>query len=196
VARLETGHTPSRKHPEYWGGDVPWIGIQDARENHGHRISETRQHTNDLGLRNSAARLLPEGTVCLSRTASVGYVVIMDRPMATSQDFVNWVCSEALVPDFLLYALLAEGQSIRRFGRGTTHTTIYFPEVKALHICLPSVAEQQEIVRRVEHLLGMADNLTRRIETTSRRVAGSLQSVLAQAFRGELLATSSGSPKS
>jgi type I restriction enzyme S subunit len=51
-----------------------------------------------LGLENSAARLLPANTVCLSRTASVGYVVIMGKPMATSQDFVNWVCSEAIEP--------------------------------------------------------------------------------------------------
>ncbi|HEU5407680.1 MAG TPA: restriction endonuclease subunit S, partial [Nitrospira sp.] len=28
LARLESGHTPSRKHQEYWGGVIPWIGIQ------------------------------------------------------------------------------------------------------------------------------------------------------------------------
>jgi restriction endonuclease S subunit len=27
VARLESGHTPSRKHPEYWNGHVPWVGL-------------------------------------------------------------------------------------------------------------------------------------------------------------------------
>ncbi|MFG6104506.1 restriction endonuclease subunit S [Leptothoe sp. EHU-05/26/07-4] len=80
IARLESGHTPSRKHPEYWGGDIPWIGIQDARENHGQRITSTFQYTNELGLENSAARLLPRGTVCLSRTASVGYALIMGKP--------------------------------------------------------------------------------------------------------------------
>jgi type I restriction enzyme S subunit len=25
---MESGHTPSRRHPEYWGGDVPWVGIR------------------------------------------------------------------------------------------------------------------------------------------------------------------------
>lgn len=37
VARLETGHTPSRGHPENWGGDIPWIGIRDATANQGHQ---------------------------------------------------------------------------------------------------------------------------------------------------------------
>lgn len=186
VARLESGHTPSRKHPEYWNGPIPWVGIQDAREHDGCRIFDTRQHVSDLGLQNSAARLLPANTVCLSRTASVGYVFIMGRPMATSQDFVNWICSEALLPDFLLYAIQAEGEAIRNFGRGTTHTTIYFPEVKALHICLPPINEQREIIRRVAELHEATDRLMAQVTAATLRVDRSPQAVLAKAFRGEL----------
>jgi type I restriction enzyme, S subunit len=138
LARLESGHTPSRKKPEYWGGDIPWIGIRDATENHGRVISDTAQHTNELGIANSSARVLPAHSVCLSRTASVGYVIAMGRPMATSQDFVNWVCSDDdLDWRFLMYVLLAERESFLRFASGTTHQTIYYPEVKAFHICLP-----------------------------------------------------------
>ena len=48
----------------------------------------------------------PRGTVCLSRTASVGFVAIMAKPMATSQDFANWVCGEDVDPDYLMYALI------------------------------------------------------------------------------------------
>jgi len=146
VARLESGHTPSRKHPEYWDGDVPWIGIKDATQNDGHRLNDTLQTTTQLGIENSSARVLPTDTVCLSRTASVGYVVVMGRPMATSQDFVNWVCDpERLDWRFLGWTLLSERQSLRRWAHGTTHQTIYFPEVKAFHIKLPSVAEQHAI---------------------------------------------------
>jgi type I restriction enzyme S subunit len=146
IARLESGHTPSRKHPEYWGGAIPWISIQDAREAHGRRIDSTLEHTNDVGIANSSARILPKDTVCLSRTASVGYVVVMGRPMATSQDFVNWVCTDQLSPDFLKYVFLAEGKDLLRFASGSVHQTIYFPAAKAFHICHPSAAEQGRIV--------------------------------------------------
>ena len=186
IARLESGHTPSRKHPDYWDGNVSWIGIHDARIHHGGYISKTLQHVTPLGLENSAARLLPPNTVCLSRTASVGYVVIMKSSMATSQDFVNWVCSEALLPKFLMYALMAEGEGIRKFGRGTTHTTIYYPEVKALHICLPPVEEQHEIVRRIEALLVRADAIDREVVAAGRRCERLTQAVLAKAFAGKL----------
>lgn len=146
VARLETGHTPSRRHPEWWGGDIPWIGIRDATSNHGRTIRETAENTNALGIANSSARVLPAETVCLSRTASVGYVVVMGRPMATSQDFVNWVCTKAIDYRFLKYVLLAEKDALLQFASGTTHQTIYFPEVKAFHICLPSPGEQARLV--------------------------------------------------
>jgi restriction endonuclease S subunit len=145
VARLETGHTPSRQHPEYWGGEVPWIGIRDATGNHGQKIFETAQYTNELGIRNSSARILPSNTVCLSRTASVGYVVVMGVPMATSQDFVNWVCGPKLDYRFLKYVLLGERNSFLRFASGTTHQTIYFPEVKAFYVAMPDIGIQRSI---------------------------------------------------
>ncbi len=163
VARLETGHTPSRRHPEYWDGDIPWIGIRDATENHGRTLVDTYQHTNALGIANSSARLLPARTVCLSRTASVGYVVVMGRPMATSQDFVNWVCSDRLDHDFLKYVLLAEHHTFLTFASGTTHQTIYFPEVKAFHLCLPPLDTQHKVVG----ILSAYDDL---IENNNRRV--------------------------
>jgi type I restriction enzyme S subunit len=35
-----------------------------------------------------------------------------------------------------MFALMAEGENIRNFGEGSTHTTIYFPEIRVFHICL------------------------------------------------------------
>ncbi len=187
IARQETGHTPSRSHPEWWEGNIPWIGIKDAGAHHGMVIEETIQTTNEEGLANSAARLLPAGTVCLSRTASVGYVTIMGKPMATSQDFVTWTCTGALVPRFLMYALMAEGDDIREFGKGTTHTTIYFPEVRAMQICLAPLEEQHEIVRRIEAAFARIDRLAKEAKRALELVGRLDEAILAKAFRGELV---------
>ena len=187
IAKQETGHTPSRSKPDYWNGGVPWIGIRDAGAHHGRYIDDTAQTISEAGLANSSARLLPTGTVCLSRTASVGYVTIMARTMATSQDFATWTCTEALLPEYLMYALMAEGDEIRNFGMGTTHTTIYFPEVRAFHIALPPVEEQKEIVTRIKAVLARADRLETEA-TRARALLDRLESaLLAKAFRGELV---------
>lgn len=173
VARLESGHTPSRRKPEYWGGEVPWIGIKDATGNHGRTIYDTIQHTNDLGIQNSAARILPRNTVCLSRTASVGYVVVMGKPMATSQDFANWVCGPRLDYRFLKYAFLADNKSLNRFSHGSTHQTIYYPELKAFHVCMPEIAEQRCIADTLQALDDKID-LNRRMAATLEEMARAL----------------------
>jgi type I restriction enzyme S subunit len=79
--------------------------------------------------------------------------------MATSQDFVTWSCSAKLDPDFLMQALLAEGDGIRRFGEGSTHTTIYFPEVKAFHVALPPLPEQRRIVGKINSITSRSAHL-------------------------------------
>jgi len=85
--------------------------------------------------------------------------------MATSQDFVNWVC----LPDridyrFLKYVLLAEHDSLLAFASGTTHQTIYYPEVKAFHVCLPPRDVQQKIADVLTALDDLIDSNRRRIE--------------------------------
>lgn len=186
LARMESGHTPSRRKPEYWGGDVPWIGIKDARAAHGRVIDETLEQTNELGVANSSTRVLPAGTVCLSRTASVGYVTVMGRPMATSQDFVNWVCRDALEPEFLMHLLMAQGDEILRFASGSVHQTIYFPEAKAFHICHPPVSVQREICSVLRDVSERTIGLIEAKDAASRELDRLRQSLLAKAFAGEL----------
>ncbi len=173
VARLESGHTPSRRFPEYWDGEIPWIGIKDATDNHGRVIFDTYQHVTQEGINNSSARMLPAGTVCLSRTASVGFVVVMGRSMSTSQDFVNWICSEKIDNHFLKYILVSEHDSMLRFASGTTHQTIYYPEAKAFHVCLPDIREQHaiaEVLRVLDDKIELNRRMNRTLESMAQAV--------------------------
>jgi type I restriction enzyme S subunit len=187
VARQETGHTPSRSRPDWWDGDVCWMSIPDANIHHGRVIYDTIQKTNEDGLANSSARLLPAGTVVLSRTASVGYICILGKDMATSQDFATWTCTDALLPEYLMYALLSEGEDIKKFGEGSTHTTIYFPEIRAFHIKLAPIEEQHEIVRRINAAFAKIDRLAAEAEKALKLLGHLDQRILSKAFAGELV---------
>lgn len=105
TARLESGHTPSRSKPEYWVDcTVPWFTLADVwqvRSGEQKYVSETSEMVSQLGLENSSARLLPAGSVFLSRTASVGFTGIMAVDMATSQDFAVWTCTSELFNEYL-----------------------------------------------------------------------------------------------
>jgi hypothetical protein len=50
VAKLESGHTPSRRHPEWWGGEIPWISLPDIRFLDGKVALETVEYVNQDGL--------------------------------------------------------------------------------------------------------------------------------------------------
>ncbi len=158
VAEFATGHTPSRRNPEYWNGKISWMNAGDARIFDGKIITETKERINELGLENSAAELLPKDTVCLSRTgASIGYTVILGKPMATNQGFVNYICSKHLLPKYLMYLFLFERSSIISYGEGSAYKTVYFPEAKGFHILLPPLNEQKRIVSKIEELFSIID---------------------------------------
>lgn len=184
VARLATGHTPSRRCPEYWNGDIPWLQLPDIRALDGRTVFDTLEYTNALGIEKSAAVLLPEGTVCLSRTASVGFVTVMGRSMATSQDFVNWVCGPQMYPDFLKWLLIACREPIKELGSGAVHQTIYFPTVQAFAVCIPPVAEQKRIASRLTEQLAVVERAraaaTARLEAVEALSAAYLREAFGQ----------------
>ncbi len=186
VAIMATGHTPSRNHPEYWGGHIPWISVRDARPFHGGVIHTTAEFTNPLGIENSAAVILPPNTVCLSRTGSIGYSILLGREMATSQGFVNWICGPALEPAFLRDLFVAENSFLHSISEGVAHTTIYFPEARAFHICLPPINEQRRIIAKIEELFSDLDAGVAALERVKANLKRYRAAVLKAAVEGRL----------
>ena len=150
AAKLRSGHTPSRQNADYWKEcTIPWFGLADVwqiRAGQAEYVLDTSEKISEVGLANSAATLLPKGTVILSRTASVGFSAILGVDMATTQDFVNWICGKSLRPEYLLYVLRAMEQEFRRLTMGSTHQTIYMPDVGSFVTPVPSLVEQDQIV--------------------------------------------------
>lgn len=187
VARLGSGHTPSRSKPEYWRGcTIPWITLADVwqlRSGQTSVITETKEKISPLGEANSAAVQHPAGTVILSRTASVGFSAIMGRDMATSQDFVTWSCGPNLDPRFLLHSLRGMAPDLKRIATGSTHKTIYMPDIEQLRVPLPPLEEQRRIsdfldaeTARIDKLVALRlrqrDVIRSRQRTHTERVMG------------------------
>ena len=148
-ARMRTGHTPSRSNTEYWDNcTIPWVALTDVwqlRDETRWYVEETTEKISEIGLANSAAELLPTNTVIFSRTASVGYSGIMPQPMATTQDFWNWVCGPKLTPEYLLLLFRSMTQKFEESTSGSTHKTIYQGIAAGLRICVAPIGEQKEI---------------------------------------------------
>jgi type I restriction enzyme S subunit len=160
VATLESGHTPSKKRPAYWGGDVQWISLHDTEVLAANVIHKTAKAITQEGLNNSSARLLPAGTVVFSRTATVGKVSIMASSMATSQDFANYICGPRLHNQYLMYLFRSMSRVWQSLMAGSIHNTIYMPVFKALKIVLPPLAEQRAIATALSDVDALIDGLT------------------------------------
>jgi type I restriction enzyme S subunit len=182
VARMGTGHTPDRAVAEYWDGEISWINLTEIRRLDGRWCSETDAKITDAGVRNSSAVIHPTGTVCFSRTASIGFVTVMAKPMATSQDFVTWTCGELLNPTFLKHALLMSRSVLRSASSGSTHKTIYVRDAERFSVLLPPRALQDEFASRVEQ----ADALRASMESAQPLLDGLFASTRQRAFAGEL----------
>jgi type I restriction enzyme S subunit len=110
----------------------------------------------------------------------------MGKPMATSQDFVNWVPGPKLRSWYLAYALIGARDYLRGLSSGSVHRTIYMPTLKSLHIRLPSLREQDHMVERIRKAHFIADETRKSVLAQSSALGALPASLLSAAFRGEL----------
>lgn len=178
VAKLESGHTPSRHIPEYWGGNLGWLSLHDTKAMDVFEIEKTALKVTQLGIDNSSARILPKHTVALSRTATVGKCVLLGNDMATSQDFANFVCSEKLDPFFLMLMFRHMQDTWKNLSGGSTHETIYMPIFKKLQIVLPPIAEQRKVVGHILSIDGQINTIKQKLQQTQSLKKSLMQDLL------------------
>jgi type I restriction enzyme S subunit len=163
---------------------VPWFSLADVwqiREGGVNIVYETKEKVSELGLANSSARLLPKDTVMLSRTASVGYSAIMGVDMATTQDFANWVCGKDLLPEYLLWIFRSMKSEFDRLMQGSTHNTIYMPDIQAFRLGLPTLDEQSSICQFISTEIGRIDSLIEEQQRLIELLKEKRQAVISQA---------------
>ncbi|WP_287380563.1 restriction endonuclease subunit S [Mesorhizobium sp.] len=184
-AQMKTGHTPSRNETSYWDNcNIPWFGLADVwqlRDGTRKYLGETKENISEIGLANSAAELLPAGTVILSRTASVGFTGIMPVQMATTQDFWNWICGPKLLPDYLYWLFRAMGPKIEQTTNGSTHKTIYQGDAASFEICVPPLETQRRIAWFLDEKTARIDGLIEKKRALLDRLAEKRQALITRA---------------
>ncbi|MGV7181853.1 restriction endonuclease subunit S [Xanthomonas axonopodis] len=97
----------------------------------------------------------------------------------------------SVAPAFL--QLVLNSKSVRKYFRdNATGTAGNMPKINqqtvvSAPVALPIIEEQAEIVRRVEQLFAYVDQLEAKVAVAQQRIDALTQSLLAKAFRGELV---------
>ncbi len=168
------------------------------------RIGNLDHETIDLDLSDIQYVNPPEGAegirtrvqlhdILISITADVGMVGFVSEPIGEA--YINQhVCLARPKPEnnpkYLAYFLASPKGGLGRLqvlSRGATKVGLTLGDIREIEIKLPSVKEQSEIVRRVESLFAYADRLEASYKTARAQVEKLTPSLLAKAFRGELV---------
>lgn len=142
--------------------------------------------------------ILARGDMLFNRTNSpelVGKAAVFDADCdATFASYlIRLRCDvRIVVPQFLCFWVnsiwgRAWARSVKTDG--VSQSNINAKKLAEMPLPLPSVAEQTEIVRRVQSLFALADAVEKRVGATTVRAEKLTQAVLARAFRGELVPT-------
>ncbi|MCW4579543.1 restriction endonuclease subunit S, partial [Gluconacetobacter entanii] len=139
LAEIRSGGTPSTTNSELWDGDIAWCTPTDITALKGNRfLSQTSRYITELGLRKSAAELLPAGTIVMTSRATIGECAIAMIPMSTNQGFKNFISRPGIDRDFLFYLLSAQKIGFIELCSGSTFLEIGMSQLRKYHVRVPS----------------------------------------------------------
>lgn len=185
VASWGSGGTPSRKHEEYYNGDILWIKTGEL--NNGW-IYDTEEKITDEGLKKSSAKLFPPYSVLIAMYgATIGKVAILGVPATTNQACACAVCNQSLLYMYLFYYCISQKNVFIEKGKGGAQPNISQIILKQHPIPLPPLSEQQRIVERIEELFAKLDEAKERLQEVADSFAVRKAAILHKAFTGELI---------
>ena len=181
-----SGGTPKSGVPAYYeNGSIHWLNISDLNDG---LISYAEKKITELGLQESSAKIVPQGSVLIAIYGSIGKLGINTIPLATNQA----ICFTKKIPEyilnkFLFYYLLSIRNQLISMGKGGTQQNISQTVLKSVPFLYPTSKEtQQAIVNKIESLFDETDEGIGRLKTAAQQIQQYRQSLLKNAFSGEL----------
>lgn len=136
--------------------------------------------------------LVARGNGSISLVGRGGLVERDPDPVAYPDTAIRVRLTEKV--DVRYFALAWDSEVVRKQVETVAHTTagihkISQKDMQAFLVPVPPLAEQHEIVRRVDALFKLADAIEARVVATTSRADKLTQAILSKAFRGELVPT-------
>lgn len=145
---MNSGGTPSTANPEYYGGKIPFLSINDIT-NAGKFIYETEKTITEEGLKNSSARLFKKGTIMYAMYASVGKCAITKIRISCSQAILGINVDSTLDADFLYYYLVSIQDDVLNYGQTGTQTNLSKQIISSFILNVPSSKAEQIAIANI-----------------------------------------------
>lgn len=188
ICDVFVGATPSRKEKSYWGEGFNWVSSSEVAFC---RIGSTKESITSEGLKHTSTNVHPAGTVMLAMIGqgkTRGQAAILDIAACHNQNTAALrVPKGLLISEYLYFFLCFKYEENRNIGGGNNQQALNKATVQGIAFPYPPIEEQKEIVRRVDALFALADAVEKQYTAAKQRLDRLSQSLLAKAFRGELV---------
>jgi len=184
-----SGATPSRQHPEYFGGNIPWLKTGDLNDGYIKKVPESI--TNE-GFQHSSTKINPIGSVLIAMYgATIGRLGILQIPATTNQACCACELFYGTYNKYLFYFLLANRKNFIKQGAGGAQPNISKAKIIDTTMPLPPMEEQHRIVAKIEELLpdiDAYDKAQTELRTIEQRFPNAMKkSLLQYAIEGKLV---------
>lgn len=184
IAQWGSGGTPSRKIPEYYNGDIPWIKTGELNDDY---IFETEEHITEEAISHSSAKLFPVNTVAIAMYgATIGKVGILGVAATTNQACACGVSNSLANYKYLFYYARSQKDNFIKKGKGGAQPNISQEIIKSHEFPLPPLSEQHRIVDRIESLFAKLDEARQKAQDALDSFETRKAAILHRAFTGEL----------
>ena len=183
-----SGATPSKGHPEFYGGSIPWLTTGELNESY---VFDTKVKVTEKALACCSLRKCATGDVLIAMYgATIGKVAIAGCELTTNQ-----ACC-ACTPyynynKYLFYFLMSNKLNFIKMGEGGAQPNISKEKIIATLCPLPPHNEQRRIVEVVEFLIPKIEHFSTlqvNLEELNTSIFTKLRkSILQEAIQGRLV---------
>ena len=185
---VAVGATPSRKEPNYWNGNIPWVSSGEVNFT---RITKTKEGITEAGLNNSSTQINPIGSVMLGMIGegkTRGQVSILDIKAANNQNCAAiWVSKTEIPSEFVYFWLWSRYEKTRQNSSGNNQPALNKFIVENIPFPLPPLSEQRAILAQVCVSIDQIQNQEQLLETSFKQSAAQRKNILKAAFSGQLV---------
>lgn len=146
ICAFQSGGTPSKNKPEYFGGEIPWISTTALN---GGKINEADAVAwiTPKAIRESAAKIVPANSIMVGARVGIGKVAINTVEMSTSQDVISLIGidKDKWYKPYLCKLLLSKKDYFNSQARGATIKGIKIDVVANIDVPEIDYATQRKV---------------------------------------------------
>jgi type I restriction enzyme S subunit len=184
VSTVVTGGTPSKKKPEYYGGNFPFFKPTDL--DNGRHIYCASEYLSEAG--KNVSRVIPSQSTAVCCIGSVGKSGYLEVEGTTNQQINSAI--PKIYPLYLYY-YINTGYFVNQLWKKSSATTITIVNKSKMESCvfpMAPLAEQRRIVDRIESIFAKLDEAKEKAQAVVDGFELRKSAILHKAFTGELTA--------